>query len=223
MDVTFLGQAGLMFEKDGFRIMVDPYLSDSVGKTVPECVRRVPVDESFFLLRPDVMIFTHSHLDHYDPETAVRFFTSYSDMTVLSPSSVWPDARKHPCGNHVLFDAGTSWTEHGIRFTAVPAVHSDVHAIGVVIDDGEKRYYVTGDTLYSEKIFPEIPGDIYALFLPVNGVGNNMNMTDAARFAARVGAEKTVPLHTGLFDSIDPGELDCPGKVVPVIYRKIDV
>ena len=223
MDVTFLGQAGLMFEKDGFRIMVDPYLSDSVGKTIPACARRVPVDESFFGKRPDVMIFTHSHLDHYDPETAARFFTSYRDMTVLSPSSVWPEARKYPCGNHVLFDAGTSWTERGIRFTAVPAVHSDAHAIGVVIDDGGKKYYVTGDTLYSDRIFRELPGDIYALFLPVNGVGNNMNMTDAARFAARVGAEKTVPVHTGLFDSLDPGDFDCPGKVVPVIYRRIDI
>ena len=223
MEVTFLGQAGLMFEKDGFRIMVDPYLSDSVGKKNPDCLRRVPVDESFFLKRPDVMIFTHSHLDHYDPETAERFFSLYSGMTVLSPSSVWQEARKHRCGNHVLFDAGTSWTERGVRFTAVTAVHSDIHAIGVIIDDGDRKYYVTGDTLYSEKIFFEIPEDIYALFLPVNGVGNNMNMCDAARFAARVGAEKTVPIHTGLFDSIDPGELDCLGKTVPVIYRKIDI
>ena len=33
-----------------------------------------------------------------------------------------------------------------------------------------------------KEIFDDIPDDIYAVFLPVNGAGNNMNMTDAKRF-----------------------------------------
>ena len=48
------------------------------------------------------------------------------------------------------------------------AEHSDPTPIGVIIDDGEKKYYITGDTLYNEEIFKDIPEDIYALFLPVN-------------------------------------------------------
>ena len=68
MKVTYLGQAGLLFEHEGFRIMLDPYLSDSVAKIEPQNRRRVPVDERFFAIRPDVMIFTHNHADHYDPE-----------------------------------------------------------------------------------------------------------------------------------------------------------
>ena len=35
MKVTFLGQAGLLFDHDGLRIMVDPYFSNSVGKLRP--------------------------------------------------------------------------------------------------------------------------------------------------------------------------------------------
>jgi L-ascorbate metabolism protein UlaG (beta-lactamase superfamily) len=82
------------------------------------------------------------------------------------------------------------------------AEHSDLYAIGVILDDGEKKYYVTGDTLYNEAMFAEIPNDIDTVFLPVNGVGNNMNLTDAKRFAKRIGAKKAVPIHFGMFDEL---------------------
>ena len=64
MKVTFLGQAGLLFEKNGFRIMIDPYLSDSIGKNNSDKHRRKVIDESFFGIKPDIMIFTHYHPDH---------------------------------------------------------------------------------------------------------------------------------------------------------------
>ena len=221
MKITYLGQAGLLFEKDGFKIMIDPYLSDSVEKINPKNYRRVPVDESFLKIKPDVMIFTHNHLDHYDPETVSHFIDENSNTTVLAPKSVWDEVRKiGGNNNYILFNHHTEWTEKGIRFTAVKAEHSDITPIGVIIDDGERKYYVTGDTLYNEDIFADIPSDIYALFLPVNGVGNNMNMTDAARFAKRINAERTVPIHIGMFDELAADEFDCKNRVIPEIYKE---
>ena len=92
--ITWLGQAGLLCEKDGFRIMIDPYLSDSVVKVNPKNYRRVPVDTRFFDLKPDVMIFTHDHLDHYDPETVPHFINKDTTVLVLAPTSVWDKVRK---------------------------------------------------------------------------------------------------------------------------------
>lgn len=222
MKVTYLGQAGLLFEKGNFKIMIDPYLSDSVEKINPKNYRRVPVDESFFKIKPDVMIFTHNHLDHYDPETVVHFIDENSNITVLAPKSVWDEVRKiGGNNNYILFNRHTEWTQNGIRFTAVKAEHSDITPIGVIIDDGERKYYVTGDTLYNEEIFEDIPSDIYALFLPVNGVGNNMNMTDAARFANRINAVKTVPIHIGMFDELTADGFECENTVIPTIYEEI--
>ena len=222
MKVTYLGQAGLLFERDNFKIMIDPYLSDSVEKINPKNYRRVPVDESYLKLKPDVMIFTHNHLDHYDPETVVHFIDENSNITVLAPKSVWDEVRKiGGNNNYVLFNRHTEWTQNGIKFTAVKAEHSDITPIGVIIDDGERKYYVTGDTLYNEEIFADIPSDIYALFLPVNGVGNNMNMTDAARFAKRINAERTVPIHIGMFDELTADSFYCKNKVIPKIYKEI--
>ena len=222
MKITYLGQAGLLFENHGFKIMIDPYLSDSVEKINPKNYRRVLVDESFFKIKPDVMIFTHNHLDHYDPETVSHFITENSNITVLAPKSVWDEVRKiGGNNNYVLFNRHTEWTQSGIKFTAVKAEHSDITPIGVIIDDGERKYYVTGDTLYNEEIFADIPSDIYALFLPVNGVGNNMNMTDAARFAKRINAERTVPIHIGMFDGLTADEFDCKNRVIPEIYKEV--
>ena len=224
MKITYLGQAGFLFETEKIKIMIDPYLSNSVERIEPHNKRRVPVDERFFEIKPDVMVFTHDHLDHYDPETAKRFIREGAGVTVLCPRSVFDKVRRTCFGNnYVLFDNTTEWTEKGVTFTAVKAGHSDPYAIGVIIDDGEKKYYITGDTLYSESIFESLPDDIYAVFLPVNGVGNNMNMSDAARFAKRTGAERVVPMHIGLFDDKTSDELECGNKVKIKIYEEVEL
>lgn len=224
MKVTWIGQAGLLVEVDNKKIMIDPYLSDYVGNLDPAKHRRVPVLESLFDITPDVLLFTHDHIDHYDPDTAPRYLEKEGSITVLAPGTCWQKARQFGGGhNYVLFDRGTEWTEGQVRFTAVTAVHSDDHAIGVVIEAEGKCIYITGDTLYSRKIFPELPQNIDAVFLPVNGVGNNMNMTDAARFAADCGAKVAVPIHVGMFDSIDPASFPFANKIVPAIYKEMEI
>ena len=225
MKITWLGQAGLLFDNGKAKIMIDPYLSNSVEKVEPENYRRVPVDEEFFNIEPDFMIFTHDHLDHYDPETAPVFLgADRKPMTVLCPFSVWQKARSHGKNhNYVLFDRHSEWTDKGIRFSAVRAVHSDAYAIGVIIEDltEKKVYYVTGDTLYNSEIFADLPENIEAVFLPINGVGNNMNMADAARFAKNTGARFVVPIHFGMFDGLSPEKINMPNAVIPKIYQEI--
>ncbi len=222
MKVTFLGQAGLLFDFDGFIIMIDPYLSNCVEKTNPKNYRRQPIDQSVFDIKPDVMIFTHNHLDHYDPETSEKFINQDSGILVLAPKSVWDEVRKiGGNNNYVLFNRHTVWTERSITFTAVKAEHSDITPIGVIIDDGRNKYYITGDTLFNTEIFEDIPSDIYALFLPINGVGNNMNMRDAERFAQKVNPEITVPMHFGMFDNLNPNKFNVKNKIIPEIYKEI--
>ena len=224
MKIVWLGQAGLWLDTGRTRVMIDPYLSDSVKAINPANWRRVPVDESLFDLKPDVMVFTHNHLDHYDPETVERFIGADTGLTVLSPSSVWGEVRKFGGNNnYVLFDRHTLWTQNDISFYAVKAQHSDAHAIGVVIQAEGMTYYVSGDTLYSTEIFADLPEDIDVAFLPVNGVGNNMNMADAAAFAKKIGAKKVVPLHIGLFDEMTADGFACEGKVIPQFYKEINL
>ena len=118
-----------------------------------------------------------------------------------------------------------SWTEYGFRFTAVKAEHSDVHAIGVLIEelDTAKIFYVTGDTLYNEAIFADLPENIDIMFLPINGVGNNMTVNDAARFFKKSGAKTAVPYHVGMFDEKTPEMFDADNRIILEIYKETEV
>lgn len=120
-----------------------------------------------------------------------------------------------------MMHPGTMWTQGDMTFTAVPADHSETTAIGIIIDDGDKKLYITGDTLYNKAIFDHVPDDIYALFLPVNGLGNNMNMTDALKFTQKVNPEYVIPMHCGLFDDIDLNGFEAENKIVPEFFKEI--
>lgn len=222
MKITWLGQAGLLIESEGVKVMIDPYLSDSVKAVNPKNYRRVPVDERFLQIQPDVLICTHNHLDHTDPETSKHYLDRDGGITVLAPQAAWQEVRKFGHDhNYVLFNRHTQWTHRHIRFTAVKAEHSDVHPIGVIIEAEGKVLYVTGDTLYNTDIFEDIPNVVDAVFLPVNGAGNNMNMVDAKRFCERIAPKMAVPMHCGLFDNIDMNDFEFEPKVVPQIYQEV--
>ncbi len=225
MKITWLGQASLMVRSAlGTTVLIDPYFSDCVGAIDPEKHRKIPTETWLWDILPDVLVFTHDHIDHYDPETVPHFLNKLEAITVLSPTSCWNKARqfggKH---NYVQFDVLTEWTEKDIRFTAVKAVHSDPYAIGVLIECDGKTIYITGDTLYSRAVFEQIPHRINAVFLPINGVGNNMNAKDAVRFAEACNSEIAVPLHWGMMDDIDPNIFAFEPKLIPEVYREFEI
>jgi len=224
MRITWLGQAGLFIKTSEAAVLIDPYFSDCVGKIAPEKKRRVPAPDFLWNIKPDFLIFTHDHIDHYDPETAPHFLSMTHPITVLSPSGVWEKARasggRH---NYVLFNEGTEWSEKGIRFSAVKAVHSDPNAVGVVLEAENKTVYIAGDTLFSKKVIEALPSSIDMAFLPVNGAGNNMNMTDAVRFARLSGAKRAVPVHWGMMDDIDSDAFNFENRYIPEIYKEFEV
>lgn len=225
MKITWLGQAGLLFETDEKKILIDPYLSDFVKTVEPANYRRVPVDERFLQIKPDILICTHNHLDHLDKETLKHYLTEDSTALVLAPNGGWQELRKFGGkSNYVLFNAGTEWTEGNLSLRAVCAEHSDPFAIGVILGIEGKNYYITGDTLYSSRVFNSLPElDLEAIFLPINGKGNNMNACDASRFAKRTCAKYAVPMHFGLFDELDPHTFEHPNRVIPEIYKEINL
>lgn len=229
MYVTWITQAGLVLEGERITVMVDPYLSNSVGERNPLKNRRIPVKEEVFDIRPDVIIITHDHLDHLDPETLKRFLgREDKPITVLAPYNAYCKLLEFGgIHNYVMLNPHSVWSEGGIVFYAVSAEHSDRTAAGFILDDGKQTYYISGDTLYNFEVIDDVldlceDGVDYA-FLPINGVGNNMNITDASDFAEEIGAKCAVPLHYGLFDDINPKDFDFDKKLIlePYVRRKL--
>ena len=183
----------------------------------------MPVEESFLKIKPNVIVLTHNHIDHTDPETLCHYLSKDTSVTVLASHNAWQIVRNEFGGienNYVSFNVGTTWTEGDVIFKAVYAEHSDEKAIGVIISYNGKNYYVTGDTLYNEKVFASINDKIDYVFMAVNGKGNNMNFDDGVKFAKRLNA-KAIPVHCGLFDNLDVNEFNYENKVIPEFFKEI--
>ena len=229
MKVTWLTQAGLLFDNGTIKVMVDPYLSDSCGKVSPTKHRRIPVDEAIFDIKPDVILITHDHLDHLDPETLERFLSdTEKSIIVMAPEQAFRKLVAYQNGhNYVRLSPHSVWSHGGITFYSVKAEHSDPTAAGFILDDGMKTYYVSGDTLYNYDVIDDVldlvDGGVDYAFVPINGVGNNMNAKDAADFAYEIGAKCAVPLHFGLFDDIDPADFDFDDALVLESFKETEL
>jgi L-ascorbate metabolism protein UlaG (beta-lactamase superfamily) len=219
----------LCFENDRLTVLVDPYLTDSLGDVCEEKKRRIAVDETLFDISPDVVLITHSHPDHLDVATLDRFLKKEDKkITVLASGTAYEKLMtlgyRH---NIVLLSPHSVWSEGGVTFYAVKAEHTERDAIGFIIDDAEKTYYVSGDTLYNFDVIDDcldlVEDGVDYAFLPINGCGNNMNAKDAADFAYEIGANTAVPVHYGLFDDVDPEDFDFEDRLVLKPYEKIEL
>ena len=229
MKVTWLTHSGLLFENDGLTILVDPYLTDSLGESDPMKKRKIPAAEKYLDISPDVILITHSHPDHLDVATLDRFFKkSDKEITVLANGSAY-DKLVSLGYNHnfVLLSPHTVWSEGGVTFYSVKAEHSERDAVGFILDDAEKTYYVSGDTLYNFDVIDDcldlVEDGVDYAFLPINGKHNNMNAKDAADFAYELGAKTAVPVHYGLFDDVDPADFDFDDRLLLVPYEKVEL
>ncbi len=227
MKVTWLTQAGLLFENENIKIMVDPYLSDSLSARGDAYQRKVAVNEDFLAVRPHVVLITHEHGDHLDMATLSALCANSTEpITFLAPYNAYKRLKElGGTHNYVMLNRHSVWSERGITFYAVHAEHSDRTAIGFIIDDGNKTYYASGDTLYNYDVIDDVlelveDGVDYA-FLPINGRGNNMNAKDAADFAYELGAKAAAPLHYGLFDDVDPAAFDFEDSIIIPPYEAV--
>ena len=119
------------------------------------------------------------------------------------------------------------WSEGGVTFYSVKAEHSETEAVGFILDDGEKTYYVSGDTLYNFDVIDDcldlVEDGVDYAFLPINGKGNNMNAKDAADFAYEIGAKCAVPIHYGLVDDVDPDDFDFDDRMIISPYETVEL
>ena len=228
MKITWLGQGGLLLRNDRITVLADPYFSDSVGEICPSKKRKYEVPEEFFDVAPDVIIITHEHMDHLDSKTLEAFLKTDRCITVLAPEAAYNKlVNMGGDHNYVLLSPHSVWNERGVTFYSVRAEHSDRTAAGFILDDGDKTYYISGDTLYNFDVIDDVldlvEDGVDVAFLPINGRGNNMNAKDAADFAYEIGAKRAVPIHYGLVDSVDPYDFDFDDALILSPFEEAEI
>jgi L-ascorbate metabolism protein UlaG (beta-lactamase superfamily) len=206
MKITWLSQGSFLFESKGSRILVDPYMSDCL-----ECKglkRMVKFPLSFEELKPDMLICTHDHLDHLDPETVSKIAQLYPECIIAGPKSCCEHFQK--LGVHgeniIRLEWKKSFIFNEIKITPVFAVHTAPHAVGLVMDADRKRIYLSGDSEYDEQLVNEFTAGCDLILICINGRLGNMSLEEALKVVKAAKPNRALPMHYGLFaeNTADP-------------------
>ena len=213
LTMWWLGQSGFIVKSPaGKLIVIDPYLSnlckldgDRYGL---DADRRVPAPISApELVGVDLFVFTHSHLDHMDPETVKGYGEAGGKGPFLAPPETWeklqseldvPESQIHmiwPNKSHSLGDLTVRAT-FAIGFGADDMTH-----VGylVSVNDGP-TFYFTGDTAYEDLVALGVRDHHPDVMITViNGAFRNLGPLEAAKLAQQVDPKVVIPSHYELF------------------------
>jgi L-ascorbate 6-phosphate lactonase len=208
----WLGQAGFAFKTPGGRVMyIDPYLSDAVQRLAGFKRLSLPaVDREE--VRADVVVLTHEHEDHLDPDTIPVIARNNPGCLFAAPSGCAEGldrAGVAPGQRRLLSPGARCAALPDVTVHAAAADHGSFSpsAVSVVLDLAGVKVMFTGDTSWR----PDLFAPLYALGLDVlipciNGGFGNMGHLDAARCAAEAGAPIAIPCHFWTFAEQGPGD-----------------
>lgn len=196
MKIRFLGQSGYELQSGNTRIIIDPYLSDSINRVAGR-PRMLPVPIDPKTIRCDAVICSHNHLDHLDPDTAALIPSGQFFITTKEGRAALEEMGKT---NVRAINWEESISVGDFEITAVFADHT-VEAFGLIVKAENKTLYFSGDTLYNEHLFETAKYKPDVTFICINGRLGNMNADEAIKVAKAIGAKVNVPNHYDMFAS----------------------
>ncbi len=200
MKITWLGQGGFLFESGAFRLVVDPYLSDCVqAKEGPKRLHPFPIELNE--LNPDMVLVTHDHIDHLDPDGIPQIREAYPACRYAGPQRAHDHFLAMDIPAELVTEIPMSSTHSFGPFTAssVFASHSDPTSCGYVIECENKRIYLSGDTLFDERLLTDSVKNADLMLICINGKLGNMNRDEALRCVKSLSPAMALPMHYGLF------------------------
>lgn len=220
--LTYLGQEGFIIKSGDRFILIDGYLSDYVDRhcntDVIKWIRKYPSpvspEELDFI---DLVLCTHAHYDHADPDTIrgilktnckAKFIIPVPEIKTLKSYGV-PKERIIGASVREKLDFG------GITIEPVAAAHEEFHIksgeydeVGYLFDFGGKKIFHAGDCCDYDGLDEKIHGVAVAM-LPINGrdeyrrkndIIGNMDVKEAIDLAKRARAGLLIPMHYDLYD-----------------------
>lgn len=221
--VFYLAQAGFYFKTAvGKTVCIDPYLGDCCERLF-HFKRRIPAPLTLDELKTDVLVATHSHSDHLDPDLLdcvkqrpeTRFIGSPDCRPVFQAAGIASE-------RVTILSAGESAALSGVEYRAVYADHGEwaPDAVGFLMTLDGITVYDTGDTAYCPDQILASLGDVAIdiLIAPINPAFGNLGHENAVRLAARIRPRVVIGSHFGMFTEHggDPGAfLEYAKKTLP--------
>jgi len=218
----WLGQSGFLLQWNGKRVLIDPYLSDSLTKKYadtpkPHIRMSERVVDPGLLRNISVVTSSHNHTDHLDGETLVPVLKNNPAIQFIIP-----EANRNFVAERVKCDInfptglndGNSVTVDGFTFYGIPAKHNEIERdergntkfLGYVIGFGKWKIYHSGDTLWFDELIEILkPFGPDLAILPINGndpgrgVAGNLDCREAAELGKAINAGYVIPCHYNMF------------------------
>jgi L-ascorbate metabolism protein UlaG (beta-lactamase superfamily) len=218
----WLGQSGFLLQWKGRRVLIDPYLSDSLTKKYattdkPHIRMSERVMDPGLLKNISVVTSSHNHTDHLDAETLIPVLKNNPDAKFIIPEANRDFVaervkckREFPTG----LNDGRSAILNEFTLYGVPAKHNEIERdengnckfMGYVIGFERYKIYHSGDTLWFDGMVDLLkPFAVDVAILPINGndpsrkVAGNLNCEEAAKLGKAIGAKLVIPCHYDMF------------------------
>jgi L-ascorbate metabolism protein UlaG (beta-lactamase superfamily) len=218
----WLGQSGFLLQWKGKRVLIDPYLSDSLTKkylTTDKPHTRM----SELAMKPEllknisVVTSSHNHTDHLDAETLIPILKNNPQIKFIIPEAnreFVSERVKCEKDFPVGLNDGISVTINEFTFHGIPAKHNEIERdqngnckyMGYVIEFGKYKIYHSGDTLWFDEMIDLLkPFSVDVAIMPINGnkperkVASNLNCKEAAELGRTINAKYVIPCHYDMF------------------------
>lgn len=238
----WLGQSGFLLQWKGKRVLIDPYLSDSLTKKYaatdkPHVRMSERVIDPELLKNISIVTSSHNHTDHLDAETLIPVLKSNPGIQFIIPevnrdfvSERVQCEKEFPIG----LNAGQSVTIDEFTLHGIPAKHNEIERdadgnckyMGYVIEFGNHKIYHSGDTLWFDEIVYLLkPFSVDVAILPINGndparkVAGNLDCREAAELGKAIHAGCVIPCHYDMFEFNTADVSDFERKAVKINQR----
>lgn len=218
----WLGQSGFLLQWNGQRVLIDPYLSDSLtkkyeGSAKPHVRLSERVVDPYLLKNISIVSSSHNHTDHLDVETLIPVLKNNPKITFIIPEAnrEFVAERVHcPLDFPAGLNDGESFTIGHFTFHGIPAKHNEIERnprgycqfMGYVIEFGGWKIYHSGDTLWFDEMVSILkPFKVDIALLPINGnissrgVAGNLNCREAVLLGKAMDARYVIPCHYDMF------------------------
>jgi len=243
-DIWWFGQSGFLIQWNGYCLLLDPYLSDSLTRKYentdkPHVRMSERVIDPAMLDQIDIVTSSHNHTDHLDAETLIPLLAKNPGIRFLIPEANRDFVcERVKCSSSfpVGLDDGESVVIHPFTFHGIPSAHNEIERdaagrckfMGYVVRFGPFSVYHSGDTLLFDGLDALLkPFKVDVALLPINGnvparrVAGNLNADEAAWLAHAIGACLVIPHHYHMFafNTADPEAFAAAAKRLNQPYK----
>ena len=248
LHIWWLGQSGFLLQWNGKRILLDPYLSDSLTRkyaTTDKPHTRISelVVSPELLNNISIVTSSHNHTDHLDAETLTPILKNNPEIKFIIPEANRDFVcERLKCDNNfpIGLNDGKSVTVDGFTFHGITAKHNEIERdengnckyMGYVIEFGGYKIYHSGDTLWFDGMVDALkPFAVDVALLPINGndparkVAGNLNCREVAELAKAINAQCVIPCHYDMFafNTADVNDFVNEAKKINQLYHVLKI